>query len=69
VAGYIGLLLGIGLIYGLSGVESDYFRNPQVNIGMVTIALLVLIITGTLAGLIPAVQAARINPVEAIKSD
>jgi len=69
VAGYIGLLLGIGLIYGLSGVESEYFRNPQVNFGMVTIALLVLIITGTLAGLIPAFQASRINPVEAIKAD
>lgn len=69
VAGYIGLLLGIGLIYAASGVESEYFRNPQVNLGMVIIALLVLIITGTLAGLIPAIQAARINPVEAIKSD
>jgi len=69
VAGYIGLLLGVGLIYGVSGVESEYFRNPQVNLAMVVTALVVLIITGTLAGLIPAIQAARINPVEAIKSD
>jgi len=69
IAGYIGLLLGIGLVYAASGAESEYFRNPQVNLGMVLIALFVLIITGTMAGLIPAIQAARINPVEAIKSD
>jgi len=69
LAGYIGLLFGIGLIYGLSGVESEYFRNPGINLGMVLTALFVLILSGSVAGLIPAIQAARINPVEAIKSD
>jgi len=69
VAGYAGMLAGIGLIYLASGVDSDFFRHPQVNLGIVVLATLVLIVSGALAGLIPAIKAARINPVQAIKSD
>lgn len=67
VAGYVGLLAGVGVISLMSSMEVEFFRNPQVNLGVVVSATIVLILSGALAGLMPAVQAARINPVEAMK--
>ncbi len=69
VAGYIGMVLGIAIIHSVSGAESEYFRHPSVNISVIAMATLTLIIAGALAGLIPAIKAANINPVTAIKSD
>jgi putative ABC transport system permease protein len=69
LAGYIGLVLGVGILYLASPFESEYFRNPEVNIGVVIAAVIVLTVAGALAGLMPALQAARINPITAMKSD
>lgn len=68
IAGYFGLLAGVGLISLASSMETEYFRNPTVNMGVAITATIVLIVAGALAGLMPAMQAARINPVEAMKS-
>jgi len=67
IAGYFGMVCGIGLLYLMSGIETEFFRNPEVNLGVVTVATLILIIAGALAGLIPALKASRINPVLAMK--
>jgi putative ABC transport system permease protein len=69
LAGYMGLLAGVGIISLMSSMEVDYFRNPQVDFGMGIIATIILVISGALAGLMPALQAARINPVVAMKTD
>lgn len=69
VAGYIGMFLGISIIYAASGAESEYFRHPSVDVSVIIMATLTLIVAGALAGLIPAFKAANINPVTAIKSD
>ncbi len=69
VAGYVGMILGTGIIYAVSGAESEYFRHPTVNLSVIAMATLTLIVAGALAGLIPAIKAANINPVTAIKSD
>ena len=69
VAGYFGMVVGMLIIYAASGAEAEYFRHPQVNIGIIAMATLTLIIAGALAGLLPAIKAANINPVTAIKSD
>ncbi len=74
VAGYIGLASGLGVIFGLqqimvqNEIEIEYFRNPEVNTSVVVGALLILIVSGAVAGLIPALQAVRVNPVTAMKS-
>lgn len=69
LAGYLGMLAGTGVIALIGSVESPYFRNPQVNFAVIATATLVLVISGALAGLMPAIQAARINPVIAMKTD
>ncbi|MCS7019730.1 MAG: ABC transporter permease [Cytophagales bacterium] len=75
VAGYIGLMCGIGLIelinYLLkkSNAESEFFANPEVNVSVALSALIMLIISGVLAGIIPAAKAATVNPVVALKDE
>ncbi|MDF1696798.1 MAG: ABC transporter permease [Saprospiraceae bacterium] len=69
VAGYFGMIIGVLIIYSVSGAESEYFRHPTVNLSVIIMATLTLIVAGALAGLIPAFKAANINPVTAIKSD
>ncbi|MBX2878011.1 MAG: ABC transporter permease [Saprospiraceae bacterium] len=69
IAGYLGLLSGVGVIFLMREMEVEYFRNPTVNLGVAVAATVVLILAGALAGLMPALQAARINPVVAMKSD
>ena len=69
LAGYLGLIAGVAMIWLMSSLEVDYFRNPTVNLGVAVIATLVLVVAGALAGLMPAMQAARINPVVAMKSN
>jgi putative ABC transport system permease protein len=68
IAGYLGMLSGIGIIFAISGAEGEYFRHPNVDVGVIIFASAVLVVTGALAGLIPALQAARINPVVAMKN-
>ena len=51
------------------GVENQNFYDPKVNLTIAISALLFLIIAGTVAGLIPAIQAAKVNPVIALKDE
>ena len=71
IAGYGGLLLGIGVLESVARFlpGGPMFRDPEVNIGVAVQALVLLIITGTLAGLIPARHAARIRPIEALRDE
>jgi putative ABC transport system permease protein len=45
------------------------FNNPTVDMSSAVKALLVLIIAGAFAGLIPARKASAINPVEALRTE
>ena len=67
-AGYLGLLAGWSIIYYLRDIEADFFRNPSVSLPVILIAILILVIMGALAGLIPAIRAAKIQPVVAMRS-
>lgn len=69
IAGYVGLFFGVIVLYAINGIESDFFRNPEINAWVGISAVTILVIAGTLAGLIPARQAARINPIEAMRSN
>ncbi|RLD17630.1 MAG: ABC transporter permease [Bacteroidetes bacterium] len=73
VAGYMGLLMGFGLVYGLNylmisnNIEVEFFYNPEVRFSTVMIALVMLVVCGALAGLLPALQAVKVHPVIAMK--
>lgn len=75
LAGYIGLTFGILMLSAISWalekfeMDTGMFANPEVNITTALMSLLVLIIGGTLAGLIPAFMAARVNPIEALHAE
>ncbi len=70
-AGYIGLLAGIGLIELAGSLipPNEVFSNPEVNFNVALIATGVLILAGTLAGLVPALRAAKIRPVLALRDE
>ncbi len=73
VAGYIGLLLGIAMIeilrkvLGGIGDNMSLISRPEINLQAAGLALLVIIIGGVIAGILPARKAALISPMEAIR--
>lgn len=74
MAGYIGLSLGVGVLELLNRIleasEGEmFFRNPEVNLTMALSALGVLVISGIIAGLIPAKRAVSIKPIDAIRDE
>jgi len=74
-SGYLGLLAGAGLLDGIrfllesSGAELPFFANPEVDLEVAISATVVLVISGALAGLVPALKAANIKPIEALRAD
>ena len=69
VAGYIGLFASIGLLELLKATvpENEYMYQPDVNTFVVFSVTLLVIVSGTLAGYLPARRAAVIDPVEALQ--
>ncbi len=74
-SGYLGLIAGTFVIGGINylmvanNLEPDNFYNPQVNLTIGLGAVILLIVSGAIAGLIPALQASQVNPVVALKDE
>ncbi|MFK5891255.1 MAG: ABC transporter permease [Flavobacteriaceae bacterium] len=67
LAGYFGLLLGTGILKLVGDSLEKYFIiNPSVDTGVVIGATIVLILSGIMAGYLPAKRAARIKPIVAL---
>jgi putative ABC transport system permease protein len=75
VAGYVGLVFGVGLLeliaFGIrkSGAQMPYFMNPEVNFQVAMTAIALLVGVGIVAGLMPALRAAKITPTEAMRAE
>ena len=80
IFGYVGMLFGIfaneymdatlGHEVTNLGVEKiTLFVNPTVGLDVCIEATMVMVIAGTIAGLIPAYKASRIRPIEALRAD
>jgi putative ABC transport system permease protein len=71
VAGYVGLVLGIGLLELINAKmpENNSFRDPSVDINLAIVATIILIVAGALAGLLPALRAAKIKPIVALRDE
>lgn len=73
LAGYFGLVLGVlttELIASAIGSGGGgMFTNPTIDFGIATTALIILIVSGALAGLIPARKAIKIKPIDALRTE
>lgn len=75
VAGFFGLTLGVGaimimkILVGDGGGGDSFFRNPEVDLYVVLVAIGLLVISGALAGFFPAYRAAKIAPIVALRAD
>jgi len=75
VSGYMGMVAGVGAIELVSRLmdvfklQNQYFSNPYVDIRIAITATVLLVVAGTGAGLFPALRAASIKPIEALKEE
>jgi putative ABC transport system permease protein len=73
IAGSFGLVLGVFLLEVINNMlassaeKSEMFKNPEVDIQVAVTALIVLVISGVVAGLIPARKAVSMKPVDALR--
>jgi len=75
LAGYIGLVFGVGLLevinYALLNfeVDNEMFRRPEVDFNVAVMSLVILIVSGAIAGLIPARRAVKIKPIDTLRDE
>ena len=70
ISGYIGLALGVLIVEGIGqNITHEFFQNPQVNFTVALITLLILVVAGAVAGFVPARQASKIKPVDALRDE
>lgn len=81
IFGYLGMIMGIGLTEAVNffieqsastqgdDMQMSVFKNPTVNIGYALFATGILIVSGIIAGYMPARNAVKIKPIEAMRKD
>jgi putative ABC transport system permease protein len=72
VAGIIGIILGAGVLSLINNATQDIdfpYSNPTVPIPYVLGALAIMVVLGTLIGLIPAQRAVSIKPIDALREE
>ncbi|PKP11319.1 MAG: ABC transporter permease [Bacteroidetes bacterium HGW-Bacteroidetes-4] len=83
LAGYVGMVIGVAIMEGVDFVMDQsianaqqttdaagqivLFLNPNADIGIAVGATILLVVCGALAGMIPALKAARIKPIESLR--
>ena len=78
--GYIGMVLGVAANEYMDATlghnvtdaglfKMTIFQDPTVGLDVCIEATIVMVIAGTIAGLIPAFKASRIRPIEALRAD
>lgn len=74
ISGMAGISFAAGLIWVMNTIldaagSVENFANPSVSVGVIFIALTILVISGLLAGMIPATRATQMKPVDALRMD
>ncbi|MDB2567040.1 ABC transporter permease [Flavobacteriaceae bacterium] len=73
LAGVIGIILGALVLYGINAATMDQtdfpYTNPTVPIPYVLGALALMVLLGTLIGIIPAQRAVSIKPIDALREE
>ena len=63
LGGFLGLILSIGI----TSLINAYLLPASLSIPIIFIAMTVSILVGVLSGIIPAIKAAKMNPIEALR--
>ncbi|MGN0033486.1 MAG: ABC transporter permease [Candidatus Limimorpha sp.] len=75
LAGVTGLVAGVSLMAGIGAVTSNHpngvmmFINPYISFNTAVAATLVIILSGLLSGLLPAMRAVQIKAIDAIREE
>ncbi len=74
ISGMAGISFGALIIYLINVLLAmngpvDMFLNPSVSLGVVIGALVILIVSGLLAGFIPAQSAIKVRPIDALRTE
>lgn len=76
--GYIGMVLGVAVMEGVNYLiermpptggrfDMTVFTNPTLDLSVVSSATLVLVLSGLIAGYVPAYRAARLKTIDALR--
>ena len=74
ISGMVGIIFGSLVIFGINSLLDsvgpvDMFMSPSVSVGVVSGALTILMVSGLLAGFIPAQSAIKVRPIEALRTE
>ena len=69
------MLAGVLLVEGIAAlmkqfdIQSEFFANPEVDFEVAVGAVAVLLVAGVLAGLVPGLRAAAVDPIVALRDN
>ena len=63
----LGGFTGIILAFGVTAIINSLLMPAQISIGIIVVALVVSVLVGVFSGIIPAIKAAKQNPIEALR--
>ena len=70
ISGIIGVALGVLTLKLIGTSLEDYFiKSPSVGWGLIIVAFFCLVMSGLIAGFIPAYRASKIKPIEALRTE
>jgi putative ABC transport system permease protein len=72
-AGYFGLVAGVGLLelinllLNSTGANTEMFLNPGIDFSVAVTAICILVVSGAMAGFVPARRAVSVKPIDALR--
>ena len=70
IAGFLGLIIGMTVLkYGGPSLEQYFIKDAAVSLNLIVAATITLIVSGGIAGYLPAKKASQIKPIIALRND